>query len=153
EQAVVNEHGEFTLMTSREDIRFAHSVRGATTESLNNVLLYFLQVTVSPPRMAGQITLVHETLNQTREPRRAWLYNPGQRRLHREPALAYDTPVIGTDGLRTYDQTDTFNGSTDRYAWRLIGKREVFIPYNAYRIHSDKYRVADIVRRGHVNQD
>jgi hypothetical protein len=153
EQAVVTEHGEYTLTKLREDVRFAHSVRGATTESLNNIMVHFLQVTMHPARLAGQITLVHETLDQVREPRRSWQYNPGQRRLRRTETFAYDNPVAGSDGLRTYDQTDTFNGATDRYVWRILGKRDVFIPYNAYRIHSDRYRVRDIVRRGHINQD
>ncbi len=152
-QAVVMETAEYSLMKTREDARFAYAARGATAESLNNVIAYFLQVTTRPARYAGQITLVHETMDQVREPRRTWQYNPGQRRLHRAVITSYDNPVKGAEALRTHDQTDTFNGATDRYVWKILGKQEVFIPCNAYRIHSDRYTVRDIVRRGHINQD
>lgn len=153
EQVVVSETGSFSVLRTREDVRFAHSVRGATTESLNNVMAYFLQITVAPPRFAGNVTLIHETLDPLKEPRRAWQFNPGQRRLHRSAAFGYDNPVVAVDGLRTYDQADVFNGATDRYIWKLLGKREVFIPYNAYRLHSDQYKLRDIVHRAHINPD
>jgi hypothetical protein len=153
EQVAVTERGDYSLLRTREDVRFAHSVRGATTESLNSVMSYFLQVTIGPRRFAGQISLVHETLDQTKEPRRAWQYNPGQRRLHRSALFGYDNPVVASEGLRTYDQIDTFNGPTDRYIWKLLGKREVFVPYNSYRLHSDQYKLRDVVQRGHVNPD
>ncbi len=51
----------------------------------------------SPPRLAGQITLVHETMDQVREPRRAWQYSPGQRRIRRAPNVAYDNPSTASD--------------------------------------------------------
>jgi len=137
----------------REDLRFTYAQKGATPESLQNVILYFLQVVTQPPRLAGQITLVHETMDQVKEPRRAWQYNPGQRRLRRAPNVGYDNPGTGSDNLRTNDQTDTFNGATDRYTWKIVGKKEMLIPYNSYVVHSDKYKYKDIVRKGHINQD
>ena len=153
EQVAVTTGGDYNLVKLREDVRFAYGIRGSTPESLNNVIIDFLQLTVQPPRLAGQITLVHETMDQVREPRRAWQYNPGQRRMHRAPNVGYDNPVLGADGLRTYDQTDAFNGANDRYSWRILGEREVFIPYNAYRLHSDRYKIRDIIHKGHINQE
>jgi hypothetical protein len=92
-------------------------------------------------------------MDQVREPRRAWQYNPGQRRLRRAPNVGYDNPGTAADGLRTNDQTDTFNGATDRYNWKIVGKQEVYVPYNAYVLHDDKHRYADIVKKDHINQD
>ncbi|MDP9142320.1 MAG: DUF1329 domain-containing protein [Pseudomonadota bacterium] len=152
-QAAVTTSGSYNLVKLREDVMFPYTRKGATPESLNNVIIYFLQVVTTPPRLAGTITLVHETMDQVKEPRRAWQYNPGQRRLRRAPNVAYDNPGTGADGLRTNDQTDTFNGATDRYTWKIVGKKEVYIPYNSYRIHSDQYKVADIVKKSHINQD
>ncbi|SFF53071.1 Protein of unknown function [Fontimonas thermophila] len=152
-QAAVTTTGDFNLVTLREDVMFPYTQPGATPESLNNVIIYFLQVVTQPPRLAGTITLVHETMDQVKEPRRAWQYNPGQRRLRRAPNVAYDNPGTGADGLRTNDQTDTFNGATDRYTWKIVGKKEVYIPYNAYKIHSDQYKYRDIIQKGHINQD
>jgi len=152
-QAAVTASGDYNLVKLREDVMFPYTQKGATPESLNNVIIYFLQVVMTPPRLAGTITLVHETMDQVKEPRRAWQYNPGQRRLRRAPNVAYDNPGTGADGLRTNDQTDTFNGATDRYTWKIVGKKEIYIPYNSYLIHSDKYKISDIVQKGHINQD
>jgi hypothetical protein len=152
-QAAVTTSGDYNLVKLREDIRFSYDIKGATPESLDNVILFFFQVVMSPPRLAGTITLVHETMDQVKEHRRAWQYNPGQRRLRRAPNVAYDNPGTGADGLRTNDQTDTFNGATDRYTWKIIGKKELYIPYSAYKIHSDQYKISDIIKKGHINQD
>ncbi|HVT34246.1 MAG TPA: DUF1329 domain-containing protein, partial [Nevskiaceae bacterium] len=153
EQAAVTASGEFNLVKLREDIKFPYGTQGMKPEDLNNVGIYFLQIVTEPPRLAGTITLVHETMDQVKEPRRAWQYNPGQRRLRRAPNVGYDNPGTGSDGLRTNDQYNMFNGATDRYTWKLVGKREMIVPYNSYVVHSDKYKVKDIVRKGHVNQD
>ena len=153
EQAAVTTDGNFNLVKLREDIKFPYGTRGMKPEDLNNVSIYFLQVVTEPPRLAGTITLVHETMDQVKETRRAWQYNPGQRRLRRAPNVGYDNPGTGSDGLRTNDQYNMYNGATDRYTWKLLGKREMYIPYNSYEIHSDKYKISDLVRKGHINQD
>jgi len=152
-QAAVTASGNYNLVKIREDVTFAYSQQDATPESLDNVIIYFLQLVTEPPRLAGTITLVHETMDQVKEPRRAWQYNPGQRRLRRAPNVGYDNPGTGADGLRTNDQTDTFNGATDRYTWKIVGKKEMYIPYNSYVIHSDKYKYKDIIQKGHIDQD
>lgn len=152
-QAAVTTSGAYNLSKLREDIYLKYSTPGIKPEDLNNVGLYFLQIVTDPPRLAGTLTLVHETLDQVKEPRRAWQYNPGQRRLRRAPNVGYDNPGTASDGLRTNDQTDTFNGATDRYTWKIVGKKEMLIPYNSYVVHSDKYKISDIIQKGHVNQD
>ena len=108
-------------MTTEERILFPYAEEGATSESIHNVLIYFLQTVLAPPRMAGGILLVHETMNQVKEPRRAWTYNPGQRRVRRVPNVAYDLPDGPSDGQRTADMLDMFNGAPDRYEWTLVG--------------------------------
>jgi hypothetical protein len=152
EQAAVTPDGQFTLSKLREDIRCNYCTAKSPAD-LNNVSHYFLQIVTAPPRLSGTITLVHETMDQVKEARRAWQYNPGQRRLRRAPQVGYDNPGTGSDGLRTNDQYAMFNGATDRYTWKLIGKKEMYIPYNSFVIHDDKNKVKDIVRKGHINQD
>jgi hypothetical protein len=92
-------------------------------------------------------------MNQLTEPRRAWQYAPGARRVRRAPNVGYDNPSTASDGLRTNDQLDAFNGATDRYTWKLLGKREMYVPYNAYRAHSDRVRYRDLILQNHLNQD
>src|SRR5690606_11862117 len=95
----------------------------------------------------------HETLDQVRSPRLAWRYQAGERRLRRSPNLAYDTDFPNSSGLRTVDQTDMYNGAPDQYEWTLVGKKEMYIPYNAYKLHSGELKIADIVKPRHINQE
>lgn len=145
--------GAYTEVEIDEQVLYPYYRPGATTETIDNIFAYFLQEVIAPARLAGTILLVHETLDQKREPRLAWTYNPGQRRVRRAPNVAYDNPGTAADGQRTSDQLDMFNGSPDRYEWRLVGKRELFVPYNTYRLHGDDLRHADIIQPNHINPD
>lgn len=87
---------------------------------------------IGPPRKKGEIILVKDPVDQNLHPRLAWQYLPGQRRVRRAPTVAYDTPNGATQALMTYDDVYMYNGSFDRYDWKLIGKKEMYIPYNCY---------------------
>jgi len=152
-QAAVSRTGTYNLVKLHDETMVGYSLPGATEAGLDNTVLYFIQETTAPARLAGEILLVHETLDQTKEQRRAWLYNPGQRRVRRAPNVAFDNPGTASDGLRTSDQFDIFNGSPERYDWKLVGKQEIIVPYNAYPLHSNKLKNADIIKPLHINQD
>jgi hypothetical protein len=152
-QFAVTTGGNYSLVKIQEDAYFVYSTPGIKPEDLNNKILYFLQLTTEPARLAGTILLVHETMDQVKEPRSAWQYNPGQRRLRRAPNIAYDNPGTASDGLRTNDQLDMFNGAMDRYQWKLVGKKEMYVPGNSYRIHSDELEYGDIIKRNHIAQE
>ena len=143
--------GNYQLVKLREELLGLYYKPGATIEEINNILLYFFQEVESPARLAGNILLVHETLNQIAQPRQAWIYNPGQRRVRRAPNVAYDNPGTASDGLRTNDMTDMFNGAMDRYNWEVVGKKEMYVPYNSYQAHSGDVSVDDLVMEGHLD--
>lgn len=151
-QLAVQNNGDFQPFKLVEDVRFQYTM-SKTPADIDNVIIYFLQNTKAPPRQAGSVLLVHETMDQIKEARRAWLYNPGQRRVRRAPNVAYDNPGNGSDGLRTNDQLDGFNGATDRYTWKLIGKREMIVPYNATVLSQNSLKYSDLAKKGHLNQD
>ena len=152
-QAPVTAGGAFNLVRLKEEVLGLYYKPGNTTENINNILLYFKQEVLSPARLAGQVLLVHETLNAKSAPRQAWVYNPGQRRVRRAPNVAYDNPGTASDGLRTNDMTDMFNGAMDRFDWKLVGKKEMYIPYNSYQTKARGTKVKDLVRPGHINPD
>jgi hypothetical protein len=128
-----------------------YSMPGAEPADLDNKIFYLKRKTLAPAQLAGGITLVHETLDQVRSPRKSWIYMPGQRRLRRTPDLAYDTADINTNSIRTVDQVDMFNGAPDYYDWELKGKREIYIPYNAYKVHQGTLKIDDILQDHHIN--
>ena len=149
----VTRGGAYTLVKNSLEIELRYSLPGMTLEELGNTMIYYKQKVLAPARLAGDIVLVHETMNQFREPRSAWTYNPGQRRVRRAPNIAYDNPGTSSDGLRTADQIDMFNGAIDRYDWKLAGKRELYVPYNSYKLHSSDLGFGDILKPLHVNPE
>ena len=60
---------------------------GIKEADLNNVLIYYKQAVTAPAKLAGTILVVHETMDQVKEPRAAWVYNTGQRRVRRDEAI------------------------------------------------------------------
>lgn len=152
-QASPTRSGSFTLVHIDDQFLFNYTIEGQTKENLDNVLVYYKQKVVAPARLAGSLLVVHETMDQVKEPRRAWTYNVGQRRVRRAPNVAYDNPGTAADGLRTSDQLDMYNGAPDRYNWKLLGRSEYIIPYNSYKLHSDQVKIKDILSPLHINQD
>ena len=153
-QAAVTRGGDYALVKFEYEYDFSYgNCSKSAAQREPNKILNYVQNTTAPARLAGQILLVHETVDQAREPRSAWTYNPGQRRVRLAPNVAYDNPGTAADGLRTNDDFGMFNGATDRYNWKLVGKREMYMPYNSYRMSDPKLKYADILKPGHINQD
>ncbi|MEJ2520379.1 MAG: DUF1329 domain-containing protein [Desulfuromonadales bacterium] len=151
--APMTRDGDYTMVEFNEKGDFVYNSEGITEADLNNIIAMFKQEIFAPARLAGRILLVHETLDQNKENRRAWLYNPGQRRVRRAPNVAFDNPKEGGDGLTTSDTVDMYNGSPERYNWELVGKKELYVPYNSYLLHSDKLKYVDILKPLHLNPD
>ncbi|MEH6345748.1 MAG: DUF1329 domain-containing protein [Bermanella sp.] len=148
----VQRNGSFTPIKIRAQFTPPQYLKdGFDAEKDNNILFYYTSAIKSPARLTGNVLLVHETIDQVNEPRKAWQYNAGQRRVRRAPQVAYDAP--NTEGLRTTDQVDMYNGAPNRYNWKLIGKKEVYIPYNSYKIINKDAKYADIIGAGHINQE
>ena len=152
-QAAPTRGGGYTLVEFEDDFLFNYAREDMTYGQLDNVLVYFKQSVVGPARLAGTILLAHETMDQVKEPRRAWVYNAGQRRVRRAPNVAYDNPGTAADGMRTSDQFDMYNGAPDRYNWQLVGKKEIIVPYNSYKLHAKDVKYAEILKPLHINQD
>ena len=145
----VQSNGLFTVVKFLECATFAPSME----KPIPNRLINFLQVSLAPSNVSGEGLLVWETIDQVKEPRQAWTYNPGQRRVLQAPEVAYDGPLSNGDGLGTVDDYDMYNGSPDRYDWKLLGKKEMIISYNNYELNARSHSYKDIVGPEHLNQD
>nr|WP_259365467.1 DUF1329 domain-containing protein [Colwellia sp. BRX10-3] len=154
-QAAPTASGDYTYMGFDDQLLIPYGVKGVKAEELQktNILFKFKQKVTEPARLAGTALLVHETMDQIKTPRQAWTYNTGQRRVRRAPNVAYDAPGTASDGLRTTDDFDMFNGAPNRYNWTLKGKQELLIPYNDYRLHSDDLKYDQILQPGHINPE
>ena len=79
-----------------------------------------------PARRAGEALLIVDPLDMGTKERRAWSYLPGQRRVKVAPDFSHDTPNPGTAGANTFDDIFIFNGSMDRFDFKLVGKKEMY---------------------------
>ena len=68
------------------------------------------------------------------------------------PDFGFDMPQ-GPGGFRTVDDDRLFNGSPERYDWKLVGKRELLIPYNSYRLDDPAIKYADLLKPNTINPD
>jgi hypothetical protein len=150
--AAVTRLGRYRVIISDQVAGFPYAARQADAfgKEYPNVLLAIKARVIAPSRQAGDASLVIEPIDQTRDPRRSWLYNSDLRRVFRVPWIAYDFPAPYSENLRTVDDAWLFNGPPDRFDWGLLGKREMLIPYNAYRLDSGDVGPAEILRQRHI---
>ena len=104
--------------------------------------------TTGPPFRAGEKTLA---INPAGKGLQAWQYLLGQRRVRRAPNIEYDTPSFVTSGFSFVDEAYLFVGNLDRYEWKLVGKKEMLVPYNTQRFHTKK--VNQVLGLQHLNPD
>ncbi|WP_445261504.1 DUF1329 domain-containing protein [Pseudomonas sp. RA_15y_Pfl2_54] len=152
-QATPLADGVFVPVYFTQQLTFRDHMKNFDRNNPGNILFYYKQLITAPARLAGDVVLVHEPLDQVKEPRSAWIYSAGQRRVRRAPQIAYDGPYPASEGQRTGDNLDMYNGAPDRYDWTLVGKKEVYIPYNNYMLESPTLTYSDIVKPGHINSD
>ena len=146
-------NGDYSITTTEQYITQRDQTTDYRPGRADDVLFYYSHRIIAPARQIGEVVLVHETIDQVKNPRRSWLYNAGQRRVRRAPNMAYDFMGATTSGLRTADSRDMYNGAPDRFDWELVGKREMLVPYNSYRLASPDLEYGQIVHQGHLNPE
>lgn len=108
---------------------------------------------ILPDSERGQITVTQDAFDYKALPRIGWQYNPGTRRVRQIPGTGFDQPLPGTNGAVLIDDVRLFNGSPERFQWNKLGKREVYIPINSYRVATSNVKYADLLTPGHANPD
>jgi len=143
--------GSFVPIRRRQVLYFrTHDPKFQSFDDLDGVWTRSLSHGLSPPKQAGELTLVY-SLNDGHL--KAWTYNPGQRRVRRNPNFEYDNPVPGNQGLLTIDAVNGFVGAADRYNWKLIGKREIYIPYNVHKFFDRDLKYEDLLEARYPRRD
>jgi hypothetical protein len=153
--AAVTRRGRYRIVLAAQEFGIPYATREITPFSRQhpNVMLAFKSKTIAPPMLSGQGSLIIEPIDQTRDPRKSWIYSPALRRVLRVAYAAYDFPLESSDSLQTLDELGLFNGAPDRFDWKLLGKRELYIPYNAYRLDRADISFDELLQIGHINPD
>jgi Protein of unknown function (DUF1329) len=102
-----------------------------------NMILRTYSVAKAPARITGQMTMLVDYIDMDGKPRRAFNYSPGQRRVKLAPEFAYDTPVSQLGGVTLFDELFLFSGKMDRFDFKLVGRKEMLIPYNNYKLYGE----------------
>ena len=140
-EAIVQDEWEMSPMWSPSNKGIADA---------NGVEFYLLNVYTGPASIAGDATLAQYNFSK---PNDIWLYFSSQRRVRRAPTYQYDAPQLNTENLLVVDQYLQFNGALDRYDWKLAGKKELFVPYNTYRLNSAANKVEEVAKPKFFSRD
>ena len=108
---------------------------------------------VGPARRVGESFLLIDPLDSYNEKRKAWQYLPGQRRTKLAPELSFDTPSSIYSGQTVWDDLFLFSGSMERYNFKIVGKKEMYIPYNEYKMIYWTNHEKDLLKANHLNPD
>lgn len=125
----------------------------AAGKPLEGTLSQGMNATKLPEREKGGVSINMEPVDFGKSKRLGWSYDPGTRRVRQIPEYGFDQPLSGTGGKLTIDSDRLFNGSPERYNWKILGKKEIYVPANAYRIHANTVKYADLLKPGHENPD
>ncbi|MDU9393937.1 DUF1329 domain-containing protein [Pseudomonas sp. zfem002] len=100
-----------------------------------------------PAALAGQAGVI---TTKAGEQATSFYYFPGQRRVRRMPSYSYDAPQIGLDNQYTVDESNIFFGPMDRFDWKLVGKQELLVPYNAFGAYDGSARIEDVAQQSSI---
>jgi hypothetical protein len=103
-----------------------------------------------PPIRAGESLVGRDALDASKS--NAWIYLTGQRRVRKLPSPCCDVPTPFSAGVINFDETNVFGGQTGRFDWKIVGKKEMLIPYNGNRIHVPM-KDEDVLGAMHLNPD
>lgn len=153
-QAVVGSNG---AVRNLDDVNFRLLFRYGNLKSpadidSENMLVYGIFSAAHSGSSPEFVALLHETANSLKKARGIWVLLVNAGKMFRIPPIGYDQPFPETDGIQFIDMVDMYNGLFDRYVWKLTGKRELFVPYNSYRLSDGRYKNAELLTKDHFNQ-
>lgn len=106
--------------------------------------------TTAPALRAGELIAGRVNLDSNKD--QAWVYLTGQRRVRKLPNPCCDTPAPTVAGLMSFDEIFVYSGRMDRFEWKLVGKQEMYVPYNGNRFFTAKTD-ADVLMGQHANPE
>ena len=122
--------GQPVLATAATNLdQYPYYRKGGSVDKFDGNYWQAIQTTDAPAFRAGEALLVRET-NDFSKDRLIWQYLAGQRRVRRAPNVGFDTPDFVASGTRFFDEGFGSVASPERYDFKLIGKKEMYVPYN-----------------------
>ncbi len=149
---VASPRGTIELASTYDEVAdFPYYYPDATPTSFNGYYFKTRHVETAPPARAGESYLAWQPSDTATYKFAAWRLLPGQHRVRRAPSLSYDIPDSDASGFENLDEYYIYFGGPDRYDFKLLGKAEMYIPYNNNKLYSQP--VSEVMGPTHANPD
>ncbi|MEO8296970.1 MAG: DUF1329 domain-containing protein [Burkholderiales bacterium] len=140
---------EWIRADSEQSLFIPSGAKGSTLLSTLPPVEFFVYFGYNAPAaLAGQALAITQYINQAEN--ETFYYFPGQRRVRRMPTYSHDSPQIGFENQYTLDEPNVFNGALDRFDWKLVGKKEMIVPYNAFGAYDFKAKFEDVAKQDFI---
>lgn len=144
--ALPDRYGKFDIRLFREDLESAYNL-GQDGLTANR----YRRTGLAPDKVKGDSLLVIDSLDPLRAPRVAWYRAPDAPRAVRASDFAHGVADPATNGIQSADMLDMFSGPLDWFEYRLIGRRAMYAPYNAYKLIQENVDLEDFLWAEHPN--
>lgn len=118
----------------------------------DKIAAYFYTGYQLPERDKGFVAVGYQPNNFSNDATQSWQYQPGIRRVRQAPEVCCDYPVPPFNG-RTVDDDYGFNGSPERYTWKLVGKKEMLVPYHNFKVNDPALKYKDMLTPNTLNPE
>ena len=125
-------------------------VKDMTLEKFNGEYWLVRAANSGPPIRAGEAILGRLNINEDKSG--SWVYLTGQRRVRKLPNACCDTPTPFSAGVVSFDEVEGLSNRQDRFDWKIVGKKEMVVPYNSNRTMVPA-KDLDVVGPKHLNPD
>jgi hypothetical protein len=132
------------------DQQYPYYFEDGSPETFKGVHWLIRLLNAGPPIRAGEAIVGREHLDGDKT--QSWVYLTGQRRVRKLPQSCCDTPTPATAGVMSFDEIGVFSGRLDRFDWKVLGKKEMYIPYNSNRSLVPT-KDSDLLGEKHLNPD
>jgi hypothetical protein len=149
---VVSSDGTRELTSAYNEIGdFPYYYPNAAPDSFGGYYFKTRRLEDGPPQKAGEGYLAWQPIDTQRYKFAAWRILPGEHRVRKGPSLSYDTPDPDASGYQNLDEYYVFFGGPDRYDFKILGKREMYVPYNNNRFYTRP--AGEVTGPQHANPD
>jgi hypothetical protein len=69
------------------------------------------------------------------------------------PNYLYDAPQIGFENNYTIDDPYLYNGPLDRFSWKIVGHKQLIVPYNSFGLLAFNREFNDVAKAQYIAAD
>ncbi len=145
---LITQQGQFNELQD-----YPYYKKGGSLASFNGIQFRLNSDIQGPPDQVGEQVMTWETTNPYSDPNIDWELLNGQGRVRKAPEISFDTPDGFQGGVMNYDEAFGFNASLEKYDWKYLEKKELYVPYNnnaTYALTAQELMMAHHVNPDHV---